>query len=327
MEHARNFRWRVPYARLEAVVDMEEGRARQVANELDLGQAYYFSLDQALDSARFDAVVITTPTFTHADLVVTAAHAEKNILCEKPMALTLEECDRMIDATRKAGVILQMAFMRRFDPPFVAAKQQIDAGLIGRPLIVRSLTRGPGLPPPWACDIRTSNGMLAEVNSHDFDTVRWLTGGNYTSVFAQADALKVPDLKEPYPGFYDTAVVILRLDNGAFGMLDGICPADYGYDARAEVVGSEGVLLIGELRDMATTCVTHESGMVEQHFRSWRARFEQAYVNEAAHFIGCVRGHEQPAVDGFDGRCALEAVLAANQSIRTGQPVSMPLTA
>ena len=327
MVHARNFRWRVPYARLEAVVDMEEERARQAAHELDLGQAYYFSLDQALDSARFDVVVITTPTFTHADLVVTAAHAGKNILCEKPMALTLEECDRMIDATRKAGVILQMAFMRRFDPAFVAAKQQIDAGSIGRPLIVRSLTRGPGLPPPWACDIRTSNGMLAEVNSHDFDTIRWLTGGNYTSVFAQADALKVPDLKEQYPEFYDTAVVILRLDNGAFGALDGICPAEYGYDARAEVVGSEGVLLIGELRDIATTRVTREVGMVEQHFLSWRARFEQAYVNEAMHFIACMRGHEQPAVDGFDGRCAVEAVLAANQSIRTGQPVSLPLTA
>src|SRR3972149_818289 len=168
MVPARNFRWRVPHARLEAVVDSDGERARQAAAELDLGEAYHASLEAALDSARFDALVITTPPFPPAQLAVTAAHAGKHILCEKPMALTLAECDHMIEAARSAGAILQMAFMRRFDPPFVAAKQQIDAGLIGRPLIVRSLTRGPGLPPPWAGAIRNSNGMLAEVNSHDF---------------------------------------------------------------------------------------------------------------------------------------------------------------
>jgi len=323
--HAQNFRWRVPHAALETVVDADTERARQAAADLDLGDAYYASLEAALTSARFDAVVITTPTFTHAQLAVTAAQAGKHILCEKPMALTLEECDRMIEAARSAGVILQMAFMRRFDPPFVAARQQIDDGLIGQPLIVRSLTRGPGLPPPWARDIRNSNGMLAEVNSHDFDTIRWLTGGNYTSVYAQANALKAPEIKDQFPGFYDTAVVTLRLDNGAFGMLDGVCPVGYGYDARAEVVGSEGVLFIGELREMALTRVTRTGGLTERHFLSWPARFEQAYVGEAKHFVECIHNREQPVVGGLDGRCALEAVLAANQSIRTGQPVPLPL--
>ncbi|MFQ5879691.1 MAG: Gfo/Idh/MocA family oxidoreductase, partial [Dehalococcoidia bacterium] len=325
MMHAENFRRRVPYARLEAVVDVEPEHARQAAEELDLEDASYTSLEQALESADIDAVVITTPSFTHAELAVMATQAGKHIFCEKPMALTLEDCDRMIEAAQTAGVILQMAFMRRFDPPFVAAKQQIDEGLIGRPLIVHSLTRGPGLPPPWACDLRTSNGMLAEVNSHDFDTIRWLAGGNYTNVFAQASTLKAPDLKKQYPGFYDTAVVILRLDNGALGMLDGVCPVDYGYDARAEVVGSEGVLFIGELREAATTRVTREDGMVERHFLSWRTRFAQAYVNEATHFVDCIRNQEEPAITGFDGRCAVEGVLAANQSIRTGQPVALPL--
>lgn len=326
MVHARNLRWRVPHARLAAIVDVDQERLQQAARDLDIDDAYCTSLQEALDSERFDAIVITTPTFTHAELAVMAAQAGKHILCEKPMALTLEECDRMIEAVRTAGVILQMGFMRHFDPPFVAAKQQIDEGLIGRPLIVRSLTRGPGLPPPWARDIRNSNGMLAEVNSHDFDTIRWLTGGNYTNVFAQAGALKVPEQREQYPEFYDTAVVTLRLDNGSFGMLDGVCPVDYGYDARAEVVGSEGVLFIGELREMALTRVTRKGGMAERHFLSWPARFEQAYVNEAKHFVQCIRNREQPTVGGQDGRQALEAVLAANESIRTGLPVHLPFS-
>lgn len=327
MVHARNFRWHVPYARLEAVVDVDPERARKAAAQLDLGDRNYVSLEQALDSTPIDAVVITTPTFTHAELAVQAAQAGKHLLCEKPMALTLEECDRMLEAAHQAGVILQMAFMRRFDPTFLAAKEQIDAGLIGKPLLLRSLTRGPSLPPPWAWDLRTSNGLLGEVNSHDFDTIRWLGGGNYTSIYAQAGALKAAYLREQYPEFYDTAVVCLRLDSGALGMLDGICPVDYGYDARAEVVGSEGVLLIGELRAGALTRVTREAGLVERHFLSWRDRFAQAYLNEDTHFVDCIRGQGQVAVGGYDGRCAVEAVLAANESIRTGKPVALPLTA
>jgi predicted dehydrogenase len=327
--HSGNFRWRVPHAELVAVVDAEVERAQKLAGELDLaaGKAAYASLEEALNGVQFDAVFITTPTFTHVDLAVTAAQAGKHVLCEKPMALTLAECDRMIGAAENAGVILQIAFMRRFDAAFVAAKRQLDEGLIGDPLIVRSLSRGPGLPPPWACDIRTSNGMLAEVNSHDLDSIRWLASSNYTSIFARANALKVPHLREQYEGFYDTAVVTMELESGAFGMLDGVCPVDYGYDARAEVVGRKGILFIGELRDGTALQVTREGGMVEHQFLSWRTRFKQAYVDEAAHFVACIRSGEAPVVTGLDGRYAVEAALAANQSIQTGQPVKLPLSA
>lgn len=325
MVHARNFRWRVPYATLAAVVDAEPERAQQAALELDLGEACFSHLEQALQATPFEAVVITTPTYTHSELALMAAEAGKSILCEKPMALTLAECDRMIDATQRKGVILQMAFMRRFDPGFLAAKQQIDEGRIGKPLIVRTLTRGPGLPPPWARDIRRGNGMLAEVNSHDFDTLRWLSGAEFASVFARAAALQAPELKAEFPEFYDTATVMVLMDNGAFGMIDGVCPANYGYDARAEVVGAEGVLLIGEMHQTAATRVTRGEGLVEDHFLAWRDRFSQAYTNEASHFVDCIRNRTQPAAAGMDGRRALEGVLAANTSIRTGLPVPVPL--
>jgi myo-inositol 2-dehydrogenase/D-chiro-inositol 1-dehydrogenase/scyllo-inositol 2-dehydrogenase (NAD+) len=325
MVHARNFRWRVPYGRLAALVDTDAERAQKAATELDLENAHYTSLEQALTAAQFDAVVITTPTFTHAELAVLAAQAGKHILCEKPMALNLQECDQIIAAASQAGVVLQMAFMRRFDPPFVAARKQIDDGLIGMPIIVRSLTRGPGLPPQWAWDVNASNGMLAEVNSHDFDSVRWLAGSNYTSVFARATTLKAPEIKAQYPDFYDTAIVSLQMENGAMGMIDGVCPVHYGYDARAEVLGTDGILVIGELRETAMTRVTRASGIVEQHFVSWPLRFKDAYIAEATDFVACIREQKLPVATGSDGRRALEAVLAANQSIRTGQPVALPL--
>lgn len=324
MVHAQNFRWRVPHARLVAVVDENETRARQAAAELELGAAGYGSLPQAIEAEKIDAVVIVTPPFAHAQLSITAAQAGKHILCEKPMALTLAECDQVLAAVAQAGVVFQMAFMRRFDPPFVAAKQQIDQGLIGSPLVVRSLTRGPGPLPVWVHDMQKSNGVLGELASHDFDAIRWLTGGNYTRVFAQAGAFKTPQVKNDYPDFYDTAIVSLELDNNAFATVEAVCPADFGYDARAEVIGAKGVLMIGDLRETAVTRVTRNEGLTEPHFVFWPARFEKAYLAEDTHFVECIRRRQPPAVTGLDGRCAVEVVLAANQSIRTGQPVSLP---
>lgn len=321
--HAENFRWRVPHAELISVVDVDSGRAADVADELDLPGRGFRTIADAMDAEAFDAVVITTPTFTHKDLVLEATSLGAHVLCEKPMALDLDECDAMTEAAEAAGVILQLAFMRRFDPPFVEAKRQIDAGEIGEPIMIRSLTRGPGLPPAWANDVKTSNGMLAEVNSHDFDAVRWLAGKDVTEVYAVGAALKRPDLLEELPDFYDTSVVTLTLEGGGYGVIDGVCPVDYGYDARAEVVGTRGVLWIGELRDTATVTVTRDAGAHRPHFTTWRDRFRQAYVAEAEHFVACIREGAAPRVTAADGRAAVAAVLAANRSLREHRPVTL----
>jgi scyllo-inositol 2-dehydrogenase (NAD+) len=321
MVHARNFRWHVPHAELVAVVDANATSAAAAAAELDLAGRSYGRLAEATAVVDIDAVVVTTPTFTHEALVTDAAARGIHVLCEKPMALTVASCDAMIDACARSQVILQLAFMRRFDAPFVGVKRDLDADVVGAPLIVRSLTRGPGLPPAWANDVTTSNGMLAEVNSHDFDTVRWLGGADIVDVHARAAARKRPDLLATLPHFYDTAVVSATLANGVFGIIDGICPAEYGYDARAEVVAERGVLFAGELRSDGSTRVTHEGGEVRSHFASWRDRFRRAYEAEAEHFVRCILDGTTPSVGGIDGRAAVAAVVAANRSVREGRPV------
>jgi myo-inositol 2-dehydrogenase/D-chiro-inositol 1-dehydrogenase/scyllo-inositol 2-dehydrogenase (NAD+) len=326
MVHARNFRWNIPHARLVAIVETDAERARECLAELDMeADAAVGTLEEAITKVDPDAVVITTPTFTHADLVVAAAGAGKHVLCEKPLALTLDECDRMGAAIAEAGVVFEMGFMRRFDPPFVEAARLLREGKVGSPVIMRSLTRGPGLPPPWANDPQTSNGMLAEVNSHDFDSVRWLMGSEVHSVFARAAALKAPELRKEYPEFYDTAAVVMEMESGAIAIIEGLCPASYGYDARAEVVGSEGVLVIGGMEGVAVTSVRRDEGTVAPMFPSWRDRFREAYVSEARNFVSRILDGA-PEVSGLDaGRRALEAVLAANQAIRTGASVKLPL--
>jgi len=324
MVHARNYRQNVPGATLVAIVDANLELARQAARELEVEHCYT-DLETALHQVRCDAVCITTPTFTHRDLTLTAAQAGAHVFCEKPMALDLAEAQEMIDAARQFKVILQVGFMRRFDIGFQTAAHKIQQGEIGQPMIVHSLTRGPGLPPRWACDIRTSNGMLAEVNSHDFDTIRWLGGSEFERIYAESNTLKCHDLKAEFPDFYDNAVVTLRLRNGTLGILEGSCPVDYGYDARVEILGSGGVIQVGELQNVALLTCTKGAGVVTTTFPSWRDRFRDAYVAEARHFVeSIITGHE-PSVTGEDGKRALEAVLAANRSMRIGMPVYLPL--
>jgi myo-inositol 2-dehydrogenase/D-chiro-inositol 1-dehydrogenase/scyllo-inositol 2-dehydrogenase (NAD+) len=239
------------------------------------------------------------------------------------MALTLAECDEMTAAAEATGVALQIGFMRRFQPEFAEARQRIEAGDVGAPMVVKSLTRGPGLPPRWAWSLESSNGMLAEVNSHDFDCVRWLAGAEIERVYAETTNLKGADRGVDVPDFYDNAVVSLRFDSGAIGTIDGTCPADYGYDARVEVLCTEGLLVIGDLRGQAVLEVRdREHGVVTPVHRTWPERFAEGYRAEMQAFAAAALDGAVPVAGGADGRAAVAAVLAANRSWKEGRPVS-----
>lgn len=318
MVHGWNFARAVPGATVTAVVDPVREVGAAAAARL---QASYFpSLQEALQHAAFDAVCIASPTFTHRDLVVQAARAGKHVFCEKPMAMGLEEALEMIRVTREAGIVFQVGFMRRFDEEFVEARSLIEEGRIGDPILIRSTTRGPGLPPPWAWDTAKSNGMLAEVNSHDFDTIRWLTGSEYASVLARVKARKASEPRRMYRDFYDVAVVSVELEDGTLGVVEGACPVDYGYDARVEVLGTRGMLTIGTVAHGTVTCIEQQGREVRRTFRSWRDRFRNAYLAEDREFVECIRAGVTPRVTGIDGLRALEAVLAALRSIASGVP-------
>ena len=324
MVHARNFAFKLRDTRIVAVVDSNIDAAKSCAEEV--GSKFYYSDHRdALRLKEVDAVCISTPTFTHARIAIDAAEFEKHVFCEKPMALTLKEADEMISATRKQNVILQIGFMRRFSPEFQAAKRQLSDGAIGKLTLIKSTGRGPGLPPAWACDPRTSIGMLAEVNSHDFDTARWLMESEVERLYAEVEALAVPEFKEKYEDFYDRAAVVLRFRNKALGLIDSACPARYGYDARVEILGTEGVMLVGELKHHAVVTCTKERGAYSSFFPSWRDRFSEGYLEEDRHFIDCIVNDKEPIASGEDGRTVLELTLAATKSFKLGKPVTLPL--
>lgn len=315
MIHAINFAKNVPGAKLVAMVDPVADTLAKACAELGV-KSGYASHEQALADPAVDAVVIVAPTKFHKDIVVQAADAGKHVLCEKPMAMNAEECDAMIAASEKNGVVLQIGFMRRFDSGFIRAKRIVESGEIGDVVMVRSNTRGPSVPQPWMYDIRKSNGPLAEVNSHDIDTLRWFSGSEFRTVYAVGGNYRCPDAKKDYPDFYDNVIVAATFDNGVQGMMDGAQGVGYAYDARVEILGTRGCVFIGRLDDDAVvTCAAEGRNGRRPLVDSWRSLFKDAYLGEDMAFVESIAKGTPPKVSGHDGKMAVKVVNAGNTSI------------
>ncbi|MGH2751660.1 MAG: Gfo/Idh/MocA family oxidoreductase [Actinomycetota bacterium] len=319
--HGRNLAHATPGATLVGIADPDrEARERAVA-ELGCDLTFENPVD-AVGDEGVDAVVVATPTFSHASIVTAALEADKHVLCEKPLTATPEDARAIARAVEESAGSFSMAFMRRFDPRFVRAAERISSGEIGEPVLVRSTGRGPGMPPEWAWNPEASGGLIAEVNSHDLDTVRWLSGQDFASVHAFGRAAKRPDIAESHPGFVDVVIASFELDRGGLAQVDGACPADYGYDARVEVYGTEGVLLVGSPVASSTVLVRRD-GVITDPVASWRELFADAYRAEDAHFVAVAKGDAVPRTGIHDGLRALEAVLAVKTALATGQRVSI----
>ena len=319
--HSGTLKRYVPDGDVVVLVDPSTAVLNETGDEFGI-DARFASLEDALDEVAFDAVIITTPTFTHRQLALLAAEQDKHVFLEKPMAMNLQECDDIIEAVEGRGLLLQLGFMRRFDPEFVAAAERIFAGEIGEPMLIKSLTHGPGLPPAWANDIRTSNGMIAEVNSHDMDCVRWLMGSNPQRIYLETANFKGQERGAHAENFYDNILATIKIESGALGNVSGVCPYDYGYDDRVEIVGKSGIMQIGSMQGMdVVVCVNRDQGLITPIYKRWPERFAWAYIHEIQHFVECVQTGTKPRVGGEDGRWAVASVLAGTKSMLEGRPV------
>jgi myo-inositol 2-dehydrogenase / D-chiro-inositol 1-dehydrogenase len=313
--HGETLAQRLPGVRLAAVADPAPQVAERLAATLGAERAYVDPAEAFADP-QVEAVVIAAPARFHADLVVAAAEAGKAVFCEKPMALTLDDADRAIAATRAAGVVLQVGFNRRFAPDWAAARALLEDGRLGTPRLLRSVTRDPGgfdparVPP---------NTIFNETLIHDFDTLRFLNpGAEAAQVYATADALVEPDWRDR--GLLDTAVVVVRFDNGAVGVAEACFEAAYGYDVRGEVLGSGGMATMGDGRRTGMV-FSAAGGRLVETVRSDQQLLADAYVAELAAFAAAVRDATPVPVGGEDARAALAIALAAAESVQTGRPV------
>lgn len=309
-------------AEITAIVDPSRDVADKLAADFGVGLVCG-SLEEALERGSYDGVVITTPTFTHHALAVTAVAAGLPVHLEKPMAMNLAECTDIASMAERSGVPVQLGFMRRFDRDFIACADLLREGSLGDPVIIKSLTHGPGLPPGWANDIRTSNGMLAEVNSHDLDTISWFADSEPVDIHVRVANFKGAERGATAEHFYDTLLATVTFESGAIASVAGVCPADYGYDARVEVTCTSGMIQVGEVGPRGLTSVVAGTGHeIRRVYPSWRDRFAHAYVREMVEFVAAVDG--RPVRVGMDdGARAVALVLAGTLSMLEGRTVQV----
>ena len=315
--HAANLARRVEGARLIGVADPQPGLAEATAARLGCA-VWTCDYQELLANPNVEAVVVAAPAEYHASTVAAAAQAGKAVFCEKPLANTLSEADRAIQAVTAAGVPFQIGFQRRFDAGFVGARELVYSGQLGDIQLLRSLTRDPSLDQPERV---TPGAIFLETLIHDFDVLRFLAGGaEPVEVYAHADALIRPDWKGR--GLLDTAAVMLRYDTGAIATADASFQAVYGYDVRAEVFGTLGMANIG---DSGGPSLAHHSrsGTTRPRPHWFIDVFGEAYRTEMVHFAAFVRGEVEADNTLADARAALVLALAANQSAETRRPVQV----
>ncbi|MEN3203528.1 MAG: Gfo/Idh/MocA family oxidoreductase [Atribacterota bacterium] len=321
MVHGRNLVHYIPEGELKAVVDVDAAKAKEAAQEL--GVRYYTSFEEALERETFDAVCIASLTFTHRDIVERAARAKKHIFCEKPLAQNLEEALAMRRVVEEAGVKFQIGFMRRYDPEIRKAFEMVRDGVIGDLVLVKSTGRGPGLPPSWIWDRAKSGGMLAEVSSHDIDAVLWFAQKRPLRVFMEAKNFKSPEARESFPDFYDHYLLTIAFADGPFGIVDGGCPVGYAYDARMEVLGTEGMIRVGETEGRGPVLYTHEKKAIRDTQAGWALRFKEGYLEELKAFIHSILFDTMPTPSLEDGLRVVRIVEAGHESLALGKPVDV----
>jgi scyllo-inositol 2-dehydrogenase (NAD+) len=316
--YAKYFTGRIAGAVLVAVSDVNEAVVASLAAELGISKQFARYEDLIADE-EVEAVVIVSPTSTHKEIVFEAAKRGVPIFCEKPLSISLAEARSMLRTVDETGVFFQMGFMRRFDKGYVAAKRKIEEGVIGAPVVFKSSSRDPYRPSLEYLDPAHSGGLFIDCGIHDLDLARWYMG-EIASVYSIGGTLAYPEMKEI--GDIDNAVTSLYFTSGALGTIDLSRNGVYGYDIRTEILGTEGTLKIGYLRETPILVMTKD-GITHDTVPYFTERFEQAYITQLQDFVGNVLQGKPPAVTCADGVAALQASAAATLSFKENRPVKI----
>ena len=307
----------VDTAELVRVCDVYLEAAEAVGNQYRV--PYSDNHHDVLMDAEVEAVLICSSTDTHAQFIIEAAEAGKQIFCEKPIHQDVAEIDKALAAVAKAGVKLMIGFNRRFDPNFKAVKKAIDAGQVGDLHILKITSRDPA-PPPIEY-IKVSGGIFLDMAVHDFDMARFLTNSEVDEVYVQSAVRVDPAIGEA--GDVDTAIITLKMEDGTLCVIDNSRQAVYGYDQRVEAFGSKGMVQAENDFPNTHRLWTADAVTSEKPLYFFLERYMSAYSNEIREFVDCVFNDLPVPVGGNDGRAPVLIGLACWKSVRENRPVKV----
>jgi myo-inositol 2-dehydrogenase/D-chiro-inositol 1-dehydrogenase len=308
----------VPQAEVVAMADINKDLAHEVAGLYGI-RSVYTSYRDVIGHPEVEAVVICSPTDTHAAYIIEAAAAGRHIFCEKPVDLTLGTILKALEAVNKAGVKLMVGFNRRFDPNFSKIRQLVKAGKIGEPHILKITSRDPAPPPAEYSAV--SGGMFMDMTIHDFDMARFIVGSEVTEVYTKAAVLVDPAIGKA--GDVDTAVITLVFENGALGVIDNSRKAVYGYDQRVEVFGSAGMISTDNNFPENHRYYSRDGVLGSLPLNFFMDRYLEAYASEMKIFCDAVTSNLELPVTGHDGLMSVAIAYAAKRSYLENRPVKI----
>ena len=274
---------------------------------------------EILADEEIDAVIICSSTDTHSSISVEAIKAGKHVFCEKPIDHDIEKIKQVMEALEGSNIKYQVGFNRRFDHNFKAVKDVVAAGRIGDPHIIKITSRDPE--PPSPAYVAVSGGMFLDMTIHDFDMVRYLAGCDATEVYVQSAVLVDPGIGEA--GDVDTAVITLKMENGAIAVIDNSRKAVYGYDQRAEVFGSNG--MVATKNDtLSTAVISNADGVTgEKPLYFFLERYMDSFREEMNQFINAIENDTETPLGVVDGLKPVLMGLAAKKSVEEHRPVAI----
>lgn len=309
-------------ARVDAqLVALADASAEAAASLAAATGAKVSTAEAILADREIDAVLICTPTDTHADLIEKAVLAGKAVFCEKPVDLDAARIRRCLDVVARSGKPLMIGFNRRFDPNFAALRRRLHAGEIGAIEIVSVISRDPA--PPPAEYVGRSGGLFRDMMIHDFDMARFLLGEEPVEVYAVGSSLVDPAIGRA--GDVDTAAVLMKTRSGRIAQISNSRRATYGYDQRIEVHGSGGMLRAGNIHETSVESATGAGFRADPVQNFFLERYAAAYRAELDAFVEAVKGKTVPSPSGLDGLKAQILADAATESRLSGKPVTVNL--
>jgi len=317
--HGKNLVKSVRGSKIEAVADIALSDEQcSWAERYGIKKVFTDPMEIMTDK-NVDAVFICSSTATHADLIIAAARAGKHIFCEKPIHTNIEVIKKALNEVERSGVKLQVGFVRRFDHNHKKVRDTVASGRLGKPHIIKVTSRDPE-PQPLSY-IATSGGIFMDMTIHDFDMVRYLAGCEVTEVTAYGSVLIDPAVRQFDD--VDTAVIMMKFENGALGVIDNSRAARYGYDQRTEVHCDKGcVQVANDLKDTSMIS-TAEGVFCERPKWFFLERYKDAFITEAQAFVDSVENNTEPLVTGKDGLMAVYIAKAADISMKENRSVRL----
>ena len=309
------------HARMELAAVHDQIQELAVATAAKYGSCKDLDVNEIFSSSEIDAILVASPTDTHADYIEQAVAAKKPVLCEKPIDLNIDRVNACAGIVAKSSTPVQIGFNRRFDPGHAAAHKTMLAGEIGDLRQVLITSRDPEMPPD--AYYRNAGGLLRDMTIHDFDLARFFLGDEPVEIFAFGGRLINPAFMDEI-GDHDTAMVVMRTADGKQCHINNFRQAVYGYDQRVELVGLDGMLISGNRKPHEMRRYSASATAVgEPYLNFFIERYSEAFAEELTAFADCIENGTAPSPDFEDGRRALLLAEASYVSIAENRMVKV----